>query len=160
MNKKTHKIYNYKDSVKNKFKIDFNKHKPLKPNIVGVEVIDKISLEKLVPFIDWSPFFSSWGLHGKYPDIFDYEKTGSQAKELFNDAQTMLKNILIEKSLTAKAVFGLFPANSNGDDIEVYQDESRKKILAKFVTLRQQLQKREDEPNYSISDFISPKESK
>ena len=72
----------------------------------------------------------------------------------------MLKNILIEKSLTAKAIFGLFPANSNGDDIEVYQDESRKKILAKFVTLRQQLQKREDEPNYSISDFIAPKESK
>ena len=161
LNKKTHKKYiDYKDSVKNKFKIDFNKHKPLKPNIVGVEVIDKISLEKLVPFIDWSPFFSSWGLHGKYPDIFDYEKTGSQAKELFNDAQTMLKNILIEKSLTAKAIFGLFPANSNGDDIEVYQDESRKKILAKFVTLRQQLQKREDEPNYSISDFIAPKESK
>ncbi len=161
LNKKTHKKYiDYKDSVKNKFKIDFNKHKPLKPNIVGVEVIDKISLEKLVPFIDWSPFFSSWGLHGKYPDIFDYEKTGSQAKELFNDAQSMLKNILIEKSLTAKAIFGLFPANSNGDDIEVYQDESRKKILAKFVTLRQQLQKREDEPNYSISDFIAPKESK
>ena len=161
LNKKTHKKYiDYKDSVKNKFKIDFNKHKPVKPNIVGVEVIDKISLEKLVPFIDWSPFFSSWGLHGKYPDILDYEKTGSQAKELFNDAQTMLKNILIEKSLTAKAIFGLFPANSNGDDIEVYQDESRKKILAKFVTLRQQLQKREDEPNYSISDFIAPKESK
>ena len=161
LNKKTHKKYiDYKDSVKNKFKIDFNKHKPVKPNIVGVEVIDKISLEKLVPFIDWSPFFSSWGLHGKYPDIFDYEKTGSQAKELFNDAQTMLKNIIIEKSLTAKAIFGLFPANSNGDDIEVYQDESRKKILAKFVTLRQQLQKREDEPNYSISDFIAPKESK
>ena len=161
LNKKTHKKYiDYKDSVKNKFKIDFNKHKPVKPNIVGVEVIDKISLEKLVPFIDWSPFFSSWGLHGKYPDIFDYEKTGSQAKELFNDAQTMLKNILVEKSLTAKAIFGLFPANSNGDDIEVYQDESRKKILAKFVTLRQQLQKREDEPNYSISDFIAPKESK
>ena len=161
LNKKTHKKYiDYKDSVKNKFKIDFNKHKPVKPNIVGVEVIDKISLEKLVPFIDWSPFFSSWGLHGKYPDIFDYEKTGSQAKELFNDAQSMLKNILIEKSLTAKAIFGLFPANSNGDDIEVYQDESRKKILAKFVTLRQQLQKRENEPNYSISDFIAPKESK
>ena len=161
LNKKTHKKYiNYKDSVKNKFKIDFNKHKPVKPNVIGVEVINKISLEKLVPFIDWSPFFSSWGLHGKYPDILDYEKTGSQAKELFHDAQTMLKNILIDNSLTAKAVFGLFPANSNGDDIEVYQDDNRRKILAKFITLRQQLQKREDEPNYSISDFIAPKESK
>lgn len=161
LNKKTHKKYiDYKDSVKNKFKIDFNKHKPVKPNVIGVEVINKISLEKLVPFIDWSPFFSSWGLHGKYPDIFDYEKTGSQAKELFHDAQTMLKKILIEKSLTAKAVFGLFPANSNGDDIEVYQDESRNKILTKFVTLRQQLHKRDDEPNYSLSDFIAPKESK
>ena len=161
LNKKSHKKYiDYKDSIKNKFKIDFNKHKPVKPNVIGVEVINKISLEKLVPFIDWSPFFSSWGLHGKYPDILDYEKTGSQAKELFHDAQTMLKNILIDNSLTAKAVFGLFPANSNGDDIEVYQDDTRRKILAKFITLRQQLQKRENEPNYSISDFIAPKESK
>tara|TARA_B100001057_G_scaffold121737_1_gene120558 strand:+ start:2105 stop:4783 length:2679 start_codon:yes stop_codon:yes gene_type:complete len=160
-NKKTHKRYiDYKIAKKNNYKIDFNKHKPVKPNFLGVEIIDQISLEKLVSFIDWSPFFSSWGLHGKYPDIFEYEKTGTQAKELFIDAQKLLKNILRDKSLKAKAVFGLFPANSNGDDIEVYEDESRKKTLTKFITLRQQLQKRDGEPNYSISDFIAPKDSK
>ncbi len=160
-NKKTHKRYiDYKIAKKNNYKIDFNKYKPVKPNFLGVEIIDQISLEKLVSFIDWSPFFSSWGLHGKYPDIFEYEKTGAQAKELFSDAQKMLKNILRDKSLKAKAIFGLFPANSNGDDIEVYEDESRTKILAKFITLRQQLQKRDGEPNYSISDFIATKDSK
>ena len=161
LNKKTKKKYiDYQLAKTNKFKIDFQEYKPKKPNFLGVKVIDQIPLEELVPFIDWSPFFNSWGLHGRYPDIFDYDKTGSQARELYSDAMKMLKKIVSDKSLKAKAIYGLFPANSNGDDIEVYKDDSRKKILAKFITLRQQLQKREGEPNYSISDFIAPKDSK
>ena len=161
LNKKTNKRYiSYQQAKTNKFKIDFKEYKPVKPNFLGVKVIDQIPLEELVPFIDWSPFFNSWGLHGRYPDIFEYEKTGSQARELYSDAMKMLKKIVSNKSLKAKAIYGLFPANSNGDDIEVYEDDSRKKILAKFITLRQQLQKREGEPNYSISDFIAPKDSK
>ena len=161
LNKKTNKRYiSYQQAKTNKFKIDFKEYKPVKPNFLGVKVIDEIPLEDLVPYIDWSPFFNSWGLHGRYPDIFDYDKTGSQAKELYSDAMKMLKKIVSNKSLKAKAIYGLFPANSNGDDIEVYEDDSRKKILAKFITLRQQLQKREGEPNYSISDFIAPKDSK
>ena len=159
LNKKSEKRYvDYNFAKKNKFKIDFNKEKPFTPNELGVQIINEISLETLVPYIDWSPFFNSWGLHGKYPDIFDYELTGKQAKELFNDGQVMLNKILKEKSLTAKAIFGLFPANSVGDDIEVYNSD-RSKTLTKFLTLRQQLKKKEGEPNIALSDFISPKDS-
>jgi 5-methyltetrahydrofolate--homocysteine methyltransferase len=159
LNKKSEKRYiDYKSAKKNNLIIDFNKYKPLVPNQLGIEVIDEISLETLVPYIDWSPFFNTWGLHGKYPDIFDYDLTGKQAKELFEDGQVMLKKILKEKSLKAKAIFGLFPANSTGDDIEVY-DAKKTKTLAKFLTLRQQLKKKEGEPNIALSDFIAPKDS-
>ena len=159
LNKKSEKRYvDYDFAKKNKFKIDFNKEQPFTPNELGIQIINEISLETLVPYIDWSHFFNSWGLHGKYPDIFDYELTGKQAKELFNDGQVMLNKILKEKSLTAKAIFGLFPANSVGDDIEVYNSD-RSKTLTKFLTLRQQLKKKEGEPNIALSDFISPKDS-
>ena len=159
LNKKSEKRYiDYKSAKKNNLIIDFNKYKPLVPNQLGIEVIKEISLETLVPYIDWSPFFNTWGLHGKYPDIFDYDLTGKQAKELFEDGQVMLKKILKEKSLKAKAIFGLFPANSTGDDIEVY-DAKKTKTLAKFLTLRQQLKKKEGEPNIALSDFIAPKDS-
>ena len=159
LNKKSEKRYiDYKSAKKNNLIIDFNKYKPLVPNQLGIEFIEEISLETLVPYIDWSPFFNTWGLHGKYPDIFDYDLTGKQAKELFEDGQVMLKKILKEKSLKAKAIFGLFPANSIGDDIEVY-DAKKTKILAKFLTLRQQLKKKEGEPNIALSDFIAPKDS-
>ena len=161
LNKKNQKRYiSYKEAKKNNFKIDFNEFKPVKPNQLGIEIIEEIALEKLVPYIDWSPFFNTWGLHGKYPDIFDYELTGKQARELYEDAQVMLKKILKNKSLKAKAIYGLFPANRRGDDIEVYESEKREKVKATFLTLRQQLQKREGEPNYSIADFIASKDSK
>ena len=159
LNKKSEKRYiDYKSAKKNNLIIDFKKYKPLVPNQLGIEIIEEISLETLVPYIDWSPFFNTWGLHGKYPDIFDYDLTGKQAKELFEDGQVMLKKILKEKSLKAKAIFGLFPANSIGDDIEVY-DVKKTKTLAKFLTLRQQLKKKEGEPNIALSDFIAPKDS-
>ena len=161
LNKKNQKRYiSYQAAKKNNFKIDFNEFKPIKPDQLGIEVIEEIALEELVPYIDWSPFFNTWGLHGKYPDIFDYELTGKQAKELFEDAQVMLNEILKNKSLKAKAIFGLFPANRVGDDIEVYENEKRDKVKGTFLTLRQQLQKREGEPNFSIADFIAPRESK
>ena len=160
LNKKSEKRYvDYDFAQTNKLKINFEEEKPFKPKELGVQIIDDISLEELVPYIDWSPFFNSWGLHGKYPDIFNYELTGKQAKELFDDGQKMLNKILKEKSLTAKAIFGLFPANSVGDDIEVYSSD-KSKILTKFLTLRQQLKKKEGEPNIALSDFIAPKESK
>jgi 5-methyltetrahydrofolate--homocysteine methyltransferase len=159
LNKKSEKRYiDYNSAKKNNLIIDFDKYKPSVPNQLGIEIIEEISLETLVPYIDWSPFFNTWGLHGKYPDIFDYDLTGKQARELFEDGQLMLKKILKEKSLKAKAIFGLFPANSVGDDIEVY-DQEKTKTLAKFLTLRQQLKKKEGEPNIALSDFIAPKDS-
>ncbi len=159
LNKKSEKRYiDYDLAKKNKFQINFSIEKPVKPSELGVHIIDEISLEELVPYIDWSPFFNSWGLHGKYPDIFEYELTGRQAKDLFEDGQKMLKKILKEKSLKAKAIYGLFPANSVGDDIEVY-NEDKSKTLAKFLTLRQQLKKKEGNPNFALSDFIAPKSS-
>ena len=159
LNKKSEKRYiDYKTAKNNNLIIDFDKYKPSVPNQLGIEIIEEISLETLVPYIDWSPFFNTWGLHGKYPDIFDYDLTGKQARELFEDGQLMLKKILKEKSLKAKAIFGLFPANSVGDDIEVY-DQKKSKTLAKFLTLRQQLKKKEGEPNIALSDFIAPKDS-
>ena len=159
LNKKSEKRYiDYKTAKNNNLIIDFDKYKPSVPNQLGIEIIEEISLETLVPYIDWSPFFNTWGLHGKYPDIFDYDLTGKQARELFEDGQVMLKKILKEKSLKAKAIFGLFPANSVGDDIEVY-DLKKTKTIAKFLALRQQIKKKEGEPNLAISDFIAPKDS-
>ena len=159
LNKKSKKRYiDYKTSKKNNFQIDFNQYRPFKPNQLGVEIIEEISLETLIPYIDWSPFFNTWGLRGKYPNIFNDELIGGKAKELFEDAQRMLKKILKEKSLTAKSIIGLFPANSVGDDIEVYNLE-KTETIAKFLTLRQQVKKKEGVPNIALSDFIAPKDS-
>ncbi|WP_394750751.1 methionine synthase [Spongiimicrobium salis] len=142
---------------KNKFAIDWNTTNIIKPATLGVQVIDGLSLEKLIDFIDWTPFFRSWDLHGKYPDILSDTVVGEQATELFADAQKMLKEILKEKQLTAKAVFGLFQANTVNDDDISLKNEAGKDFV--FRTLRQQLQRREGVPDYALADFIAPKES-
>ncbi len=140
----------------NKFQINWKKSEIVKPKELGIQVIDDLDLEKLVAYIDWTPFFRSWELHGRYPDILTDEVVGAQATELFSDAQAMLKKVVEEKQLKAKGVFGLFPANTiNGDDIEVDLNEG-KQI---FRTLRQQLKKREGAPDIALSDFIAPKET-
>ncbi len=156
----------------NKFQIDWNTTEIVKPNELGIQVIADMDLEKLVPFIDWTPFFRSWELHGKYPDILTDNVVGVQATDLFADAQKMLKEIVLEKKLKAKAIFGLFEANTiNDDDIALRLrsgfDENSDGSLsggeakegAIFRTLRQQLQKREGVPDFALADFISPKES-
>ncbi|MFK7811980.1 MAG: methionine synthase [Maribacter sp.] len=138
----------------NKFQIDWNASEIMKPNELGVQIIEDMDLEKLIPFIDWTPFFRSWELHGKYPDILTDNVVGTQAIELFADAQKMLTEVLSEKKLKAKAIFGLFPANSINDDVEVHADEE-----FTFRTLRQQLKRREGVPDYALADFIAPKET-
>lgn len=157
----------------NKLQIDWKPSDIKKPNQLGIEVWEDFDLKKLVNFIDWSPFFRSWDLHGKYPDILNDEVVGEQAKELFEDAKVLLQRILDEKLLKAKAIFGLFPANQvNEDDIEVHLspraqargDESDPLEMTKnatflFRTLRQQTKKREGVPNIALADFIAPKES-
>lgn len=139
----------------NKFKIDWDKSEIVKPNQLGIQVLEHIDLDELVPYIDWTPFFRSWELYGKYPDILTDNVVGEQARDLFADAQEMLAKIIKEKQLKAKGIFGLFPANSmNQDDIEVRSNDE--KFI--FRTLRQQLQRKEGVPDYALADFIAPKE--
>ncbi|HLP41538.1 MAG TPA: methionine synthase, partial [Fibrobacteria bacterium] len=130
-----------------------------KPAFLGVRGFESYPLEELVPFIDWTPFFQTWELVGQYPRILEDKVVGEEAGRLFADAQKMLKSIVADKSLTAQAVFGLFPANSVGDDIEIYADESRKQVLATVCTLRQQLDKADGTPNVALADFVAPRES-
>lgn len=140
----------------NKFQIDWESSEIVVPNELGVHILEEFPLENLVDYIDWSPFFRSWDLHGKYPEILEDNVVGVQAKELFADAQTMLKGIISAKKLKAKAVFGLFPANSiQDDDIEIKVGDQP----YVFRTLRQQLQRREGVPDYALADFIAPKDS-
>ncbi|ASV31114.1 methionine synthase [Maribacter cobaltidurans] len=142
----------------NKFKIDWSSTKIKEPHMLGTQVIEDQELDKLVSFIDWTPFFRSWELHGKYPDILTDDVVGKEATNLFADAQKMLKEILDKKQLKAKAVFGLFPANTvNTDDIEVMNPSDGNTYV--FRTLRQQLQRREGVADYALADFIAPKES-
>ncbi|MDO6809432.1 methionine synthase [Zobellia galactanivorans] len=145
----------------NRFKIDWEASPIVKPRQLGIQVIEDVDLEKLVPFIDWTPFFRSWELHGKYPDILTDEIVGEQATELFADAQKMLESILKDKKLTGKGIFGLFPANTleNHDDIEVEVNDGQEDKTYVFRTLRQQLKRREGVPDFALADFVAPKES-
>lgn len=148
------------EARKNKFHIDWKITEIKKPNKLGTQVIEDFDLSKLLDYIDWSPFFRSWDLHGRYPDILKDEKVGEQAKSLFEDAQVLLQRILKEKLLKAKATFGLFEANSvEDDDIEVKFSHDSEQKTAIFRTLRQQLKKHGDQPNYALSDFIAPKDN-
>ncbi|RKS96121.1 methionine synthase [Chryseobacterium defluvii] len=146
------------DARKDKFTIDWQNEEIFTPNQLGITVIEDQDLRELLPFIDWSPFFRSWDLHGKYPNILEDEIVGIQAKELFKDAQVILKKILDEKLLTAKAIFGIFKANSNDtDDILVYDEHDKEKV--KFLTLRQQAQRSKGKEYLALSDFIAPQSS-
>ena len=155
-NRAKHKEYrSLADARANKFQIDWKNTDIVKPSALGVQVLEDLDLGKLLPFLDWTPFFRSWELHGKYPAILTDEVVGVQAKELFSDAQDMLKDVLQNKLLKAKAVFGMFKANTiQEDDIEI-EGEDKKFV---FRTLRQQLKKREGVPNFALSDFIAPKD--
>ncbi|HTN20432.1 MAG TPA: methionine synthase [Pelobium sp.] len=161
----------------NKYQINLENLNPVKPKFFGTKVLNDYPLEELVPYIDWTPFFHTWELRGSYPRIFEDEFVGVEAKKLFDDAQKLLKRIVDEKLLTAKAVFGFWPANSVGDDIvlevegvkseklkvESSQDEQTNNLkpnkLTTIHTLRQQAEKPKGEVYYALSDFIAPKES-
>ncbi|WP_405574036.1 methionine synthase [Winogradskyella sp. Asnod2-B02-A] len=152
------------DARKNKFKINWKTSEIVKPQQLGIQIINDFDITKLEEFIDWSPFFRSWDLHGKYPDILTDNVVGEQATELFADAKVLLKRIFDEKLLKAKAIFGLFEANTvNDDDIEISSASlsavDNKEKNFKFLTLRQQSKKSEGKPNIALSDFIAPKGS-
>lgn len=140
-----------------KLQLDWGSFIPVKPKKLGFHTLE-VSLETLVPYIDWSPFFRSWDLHGKYPQVLSDPVVGTQAQSLFDDAQEMLKKITEEKWLKAKGRYGLFPVNADGDDIETYSDETRQNLSARWVTLRQQLKKTAGQPYRALADYIAPKE--
>ncbi len=151
------KLLPLEEARKRRMPIDWHTSERATPNFLGTRVIDEQPLSDLVPVIDWSPFFHTWELKGRYPQIFEDPVVGSKAKELFDDARTLLKDVLDRRLLTAKAVYGLFPANSVDDDIEVYKDESRSDVLATFHTLRQQFEKPKGDANCALADFIASK---
>jgi 5-methyltetrahydrofolate--homocysteine methyltransferase len=148
-----------------KLSIDWIKNPPPhKPTFLGTKVYEDLPLEKLIAHIDWNPFFQVFQLRGRYPNrgfpkIFDDEHVGPEAKRLYDDAQAMLKDMVSKKLLTARGIIGFYPAHSNGDDIEIYTDESREEVAGVFYGLRQQVEKDVEEPYYCLSDFVSPKES-
>ncbi|MGL3000240.1 methionine synthase [Flavobacterium sp. RSSB_23] len=145
------------EARKNKLQLDWDNFTPVQPKVIGKQIVE-VDLETLVPYIDWTPFFRTWELFGKYPAILTDEVVGEQATSVFADAQAMLKVILEEKKLTAKGVYGIFPANQiNDDDIELRNENGNP--LQKFLTLRQQAQKTKGAPNIALSDFIAPKDS-
>jgi len=139
--------------------IDWNAADIPMPGFAGVRTLDQFPLDQIVPHIDWSPFFHTWELRGRHPQILEDPKIGERARELFEDAQQLLKEIIGRKLLTARAVYGFFPANSIGDDIELYRDDTRTGVLTTFHTLRQQTPKPEGQFNLALADFIAPKSS-
>ncbi|WP_300688936.1 methionine synthase [Chryseobacterium sp.] len=159
LNRQVDKDYvSIEEARDNRFKIDWKNEDIFIPNNLGIKVVENQDLRELLPFIDWSPFFRSWDLHGKYPNILEDEVVGVQARELFKDAQVILKRILDEKLLTAKAIFGIFKANSNeSDDILIFDENNKEQ--ARFLTLRQQAQRSKGKDYLALSDFIAPQSS-
>ncbi|MCG3161540.1 MAG: Methionine synthase [Acidobacteria bacterium] len=143
----------------NRTPIDWATTEIARPEFTGVRLLKNFPLEQIVPFIDWSPFFHTWELKGVFPRILDDPKIGAQARKLYDDARALLERIVSRRSLRAHAVYGFWPANAVGDDIEVYSDENRSRVLTVFHTLRQQGEKRADQFNQALSDFIAPRES-
>ncbi|KKB82921.1 methionine synthase [Devosia limi DSM 17137] len=142
----------------NAFKPDWDGYTPPVPKFLGTKVFDDYDLETLAKYIDWTPFFQTWELKGRYPAILSDEKQGEAARQLFADAQKMLAQIISEKWFHPRAVLGFWPANAVGDDIRLYKDEGREEELATLFTLRQQLSKRGDNPNVALADFVSPRD--
>lgn len=143
----------------NAHKIDWSSYSAVKPQFFGTRVFETYDLEELSRYIDWTPFFQTWELKGRFPAILDDEKQGEAARQLYSDAQAMLKKIIEENWFRPRAVIGFWPANAVGDDIRLFTDESRGEELATFFTLRQQLSKRDGRPNVALSDFVAPVDS-
>jgi 5-methyltetrahydrofolate--homocysteine methyltransferase len=143
----------------NRLATDWRQAAPARPKQPGVTALDNVTAAALRPYIDWTPFFRAWELHGHYPQLFDDARIGTEAKKLFDDANELLDRIESEKLLGIRGVAGIFPANSVGDDIIVYTDDSRETIRTVLHTLRQQQEKPAGEPNLSLSDFVAPRES-
>ena len=140
----------------NAFKTDWSAYTPPKPSFLGTRVFESYDLNELHRYIDWTPFFQAWEIRGRYPAVLDDPERGPAARQLWEDAQAMLREVLQKNWFRPKAVIGFWPANSVGDDIRLYTDDSRSEELATFYTLRQQLGKLKDKPNLALADFVAP----
>lgn len=150
----------YAEAIENRFKPDWNAYQPPVPNQLGIQTITNYPLENLVPYIDWTPFFISWSLAGKFPKILEDAVVGEAARDLYAQAQSMLNDLVSQNKLDARAVFAIYPAAQiNSDDLEVYADESRNSVTHTFHHLRQQSDKVTGKPNLSLADYIAPKDS-
>ncbi|WP_455218736.1 methionine synthase, partial [Kaarinaea lacus] len=150
----------YKKSRENKFAFDWEHYVPPIPNKYGIQVIEDYPLQSIRHYIDWTPFFHTWEIKGSYPKVLSDPDKGQEAQKIYDDAQNMLDTIIKENWLSARAVIGLFPANSvNDDDIEVYTSENREQVLITLHQLRQQQEKADNKPNYCLADFVAPRSS-
>lgn len=157
--RKATNLVSLKQAQANKYPIDWNKYTPIIPNKLGITTLDEIDLAQIIPYIDWTFFFHAWQLKGRFPAIFEHPEKGEEAKKLYDDALAMLDKIIDEKWLTARAVIGLFPANSNTDEITVYQDDTRQTTLASLNFLRKQVKQPKNIANLSLADFIAPSDT-
>ncbi|MFU8817321.1 MAG: methionine synthase [Pseudomonadales bacterium] len=149
-------LLSLEDARGNAFSWEWQRYQPPRPNTLGITVLRDVPLEALVPFIDWTPFFMTWELAGKYPRILEDEVVGDAARSLFADAQAMLDTLVSQQRLKAHGVLGLWPCNRVGDDLLLYQDEQRQVEMAQLHHLRQQTLKPEGQPNYCLADFVAP----
>lgn len=150
-------IVNLQEARANKLNYDWDTHVIQKPQFLGIKKFENYPIKDLIPYIDWTPFFSTWELAGRFPKILEDPVVGESAKQLFEDAQTMLKQIIDQQWMRASCIIGFFPANSIGDDIEVYSDESRTEVLTTFCMLRQQSKKVQGKYNLCLADYVAPK---
>jgi 5-methyltetrahydrofolate--homocysteine methyltransferase len=153
------KLVSYADAVAQRYTIDWNSSSLPVPSFLGTRMIDPVPLEQIVPFIDWSPFFAAWELHGKYPKILSDSSVGSEARKLFDDAERMLARMVKERLTTARAIYGFFPALSDGDDVILYTDDTYTTERCRFPMLRQQWERRGQTSYRSLADYVAPKSS-
>jgi len=152
-------LLTYEEAIRHKLHTEWDDHHIAVPEFTGRRVLKDFSLSELVPFIDWSPFFHTWEMRGRYPELLQDPARGPAARELFANAQELLKKIVEEKLFAAHAVYGFYPANSDGDDIIIYSDVTRTKQLARLHTLRQQKENQRGKPQLALADFIAPRDS-
>jgi 5-methyltetrahydrofolate--homocysteine methyltransferase len=157
--RKERKLVPYAEAVKRHFAVDWKPDDLCKPSFLGARTLRDFPVREIVPYIDWSPFFMTWELPGKYPHILKDPKTAAEAKKLFDDANRLLEKIIANKWLSASAVYGFFPANSEGDDIILYSDDARRHETARFPMLRQQWEREGQTSFRSLADYVAPVES-
>ncbi len=153
------KLVPYPEAVRRRLVLDWTDPAPAVPSFLGTRTLRSIALAQIVPFIDWSPFFMAWELKGKYPRIFDDPERGPRARELFDDARELLGRIVAGQRLTANAVYGFFPANSAGDDVVIYEDDSRTSERLRLPTLRQQWERDGQTSFRALADYVAPRET-